>query len=216
MRLHLFKGRRTQLGLDLTSKGLVRITFLHRMADCRRRLRTTTPQPPTLPGLIKRIAYFACGTGTRQGTVQGAPATNVLKLLQSLAGEEMRDRGEAERIVSEGGVFRHRQAAKYIHEVGNGDNKLVAALHGMTGSGILPRLIRGHTVLSRHYEPGAQIVLVGFSRRAYTVRALTDWIATNPSSLRTSRKAKDRPSRLQAKCCHALQQAAARAVQLVR
>jgi uncharacterized protein (DUF2235 family) len=40
------------------------------------------------------------------------------------------------------------------------------------GEGFLERIVRGYTFVSRHFEPGDRIHLVGFSRGSYTVRAL--------------------------------------------
>ena len=45
-----------------------------------------------------------------------------------------------------------------------------------TGQGLIPRLVRGYTFISRHYRPGDSIYLIGFSRGSYTVRALSGLI----------------------------------------
>jgi len=57
------------------------------------------------------------------------------------------------------------------------NNPLVKALGGAFGSGITARIIRGYTFLSRNYVTDDRIILVGFSRGAYTVRALAGFIA---------------------------------------
>lgn len=194
--IHVFTDALARSGLDVMTPGPLRDAFLRGMEKGRRSgtggrgrgPNPGTPQPKK-PGTPqpkkpepKRLAYFADGTRNGfeidpEGKRTGCDATNVLKLFQCLDGAEWRDRREAERVLVEPGLFGRRQAAKYLHGVGNDDNPLVSCLRGMTGSGLLERLIRGYTFLSRHYEPGAQIVLVGFSRGAYTVRALADWIA---------------------------------------
>ena len=69
------------------------------------------------------------------------------------------------------------QVAKYLHGVGDSANGLVRVLGGMFGAGVIARIVRGHTFISRHFNPGDKIVLVGFSRGAYTARALGSLIA---------------------------------------
>jgi glutathione S-transferase len=64
------------------------------------------------------------------------------------------------------------QVAKYIHGVGDSGNWLDKLLGGSMGMGLLSRVLRGYTYLSRNYAPGDKIFLVGFSRGAYTARAL--------------------------------------------
>jgi uncharacterized protein (DUF2235 family) len=64
------------------------------------------------------------------------------------------------------------QVAKYLHGVGDSGNFLVKALGGAFGAGVIARIVRGYTFLSRNHEPGDRIFIVGFSRGAYTARAL--------------------------------------------
>jgi uncharacterized protein (DUF2235 family) len=64
------------------------------------------------------------------------------------------------------------QAAKYIHGIGDTDNVLARACEGAVGLGLVARVIRGYTYLSRVYVPGDRLFIVGFSRGAYTARAL--------------------------------------------
>ncbi len=56
------------------------------------------------------------------------------------------------------------------------DNALVKLLGGTTGAGLITRIVRGYTFVSRNYVPGDKIFLLGFSRGAYTVRALAGLI----------------------------------------
>ena len=44
-------------------------------------------------------------------------------------------------------------------------------LGGVFGAGVVARIVRGYTFISRSYSPGDAIHLVGFSRAAYTARA---------------------------------------------
>ncbi|MDR3440257.1 DUF2235 domain-containing protein, partial [Telmatospirillum sp.] len=55
---------------------------------------------------------------------------------------------------------------------------LFRQLGGALGAGVITRIVRGYTFLSRNHNPGDRIVLVGFSRGAYTVRALAGLIVT--------------------------------------
>lgn len=189
--LALFEERQARHQLDLMSPGPIRDAFLQ---GARAAERSPREQPVSISRAIeeleggeqfepKRIAFFADGTGNgfdvdQTGNRTGCDATNVLKMFRALDGNEWRDRNEAVRLLAEPGLFGRRQAAKYLHGVGNGENWLSKALSGATGRGLLERIIQGFTFLSRHHEPGARIVLAGFSRGAYTVRALADWIAT--------------------------------------
>ena len=70
-----------------------------------------------------------------------------------------------------------QQAAKYLHGVGDSDNFLVKALGGALGAGLITRIVRGYTYISRTYAAGDRIFIVGFSRGAYTARALAGLIA---------------------------------------
>jgi uncharacterized protein (DUF2235 family) len=69
------------------------------------------------------------------------------------------------------------QVAKYIHGVGDSKNLVLKLLGGAVGTGIIARIVRGYTFVSRHYDPGDAIHIAGFSRGAYTARALAGMIA---------------------------------------
>lgn len=49
---------------------------------------------------------------------------------------------------------------------------------GMFGMGVIARIVRGYTFISRHYDPGDEIHITGFSRGAYTARALAGMITS--------------------------------------
>lgn len=68
------------------------------------------------------------------------------------------------------------QVAKYIHGVGDPHNSFVKLLGGTFGASMITPIIRGYTFLSRYWEPGDRIYLIGFSRGAYTARALANMI----------------------------------------
>jgi uncharacterized protein (DUF2235 family) len=125
-----------------------------------------------------------CADGTWNGAGEDDPdptPTNVLKLFINLAGVDSIDTlmlaGEQERFLKDSdGV--PLQTAKYLHGVGDSRNPLVKMLGGAVGAGLIARIIRGYTFLSRHYRPGDRIHLLGFSRGAYTARALAGLIAS--------------------------------------
>jgi uncharacterized protein (DUF2235 family) len=146
--------------------------------------------------MAKRIVFCADGTwnGPEQqtgvapidsadehGELQGAKVTNVVKLFANLAGrvtpQTMTMRDEQEKIVPDaaGGVV---QIRKYIHGVGDSDSFLKKAMGGMFGMGVIARIVRGYTFISRNYDPGDEIHIAGFSRGAYTARALAGMISS--------------------------------------
>ncbi|MDM0013683.1 DUF2235 domain-containing protein [Variovorax sp. J22P168] len=109
-----------------------------------------------------------------------ADATNVLRLFAALAGtvtpESLRRQDEQEKVEI-GPDGEALQVAKYLHGVGDSGNLLRKLLGGVFGEGFIERIVRGYTFVSRHHQPGDRIFLVGFSRGAYTVRALGGMIA---------------------------------------
>jgi uncharacterized protein (DUF2235 family) len=141
--------------------------------------------------MAKIIVFCADGTwngpGQPDDTGQSSGTTNVLKLFLSLQGTDTPDTvmlgDEQEKTYSDGTGL--QQVAKYLHGVGDSRNILVRMMGGAVGAGTITRIVRGYTYVSRNYAPGDRIVLVGFSRGAYTARALAGFIVTmgllNPS-----------------------------------
>jgi len=131
--------------------------------------------------MAKNIVFCADGTWKGLGHGQGdgdelqADATNVLRLFAALAGavtpESLRKQDELEKVAlaPDGGAT---QVAKYLHGVGDSGNAIRKILGGVFGEGFIERIVRGYTFVSRNYQPGDRIYLAGFSRGAYTVRAL--------------------------------------------
>jgi uncharacterized protein (DUF2235 family) len=105
--------------------------------------------------------------------------TNILKLYRALSGEttqatrDLPDEEEREARIN-GGLT---QIAKYLHGVGDVSNPIGKLLGGAFGAGIVKRIVRGYTFISRNYKAGDRIYLVGFSRGAYTARAVGGMIA---------------------------------------
>ena len=100
--------------------------------------------------------------------------TNVQKLFESLKGSAplAATAQEQEVLWPAAGGGPLAQAAKYIHGIGDTDNALARACEGAVGLGLVARVVRGYTWLSRVYVPGDRVFIVGFSRGAYTARAL--------------------------------------------
>lgn len=113
-----------------------------------------------------------CADGTWNGPNQdddndGSPDfTNVYKLFLGLEGElspeTLRNADEQEKWLMYG--VRPVQIAKYIHGVGDSRNPIHRIIGGAFGAGIIARIVRGYTFISRNYEDGDSIILVGFSR----------------------------------------------------
>jgi hypothetical protein len=123
---------------------------------------------------------IACSDGTWDGAAgrAGTSASNVLKLFAALAGDltvGTAVAAEQERTLDSGGV---RQIAQYQHGIGDGTNWLARRIDGVLGAGLVARVLRGYTFVSCNYVAGDSIVLVGFSRGAYTARALGGFITT--------------------------------------
>jgi T6SS, Phospholipase effector Tle1-like, catalytic domain len=134
--------------------------------------------------MTKNIVFCADGTwngpGEQDGDDTSSSASNVFKLFLKLAGSDMpgtlRLAKEQERSLAaaDGAV---EQVAKYLHGVGDSDNFLAKILGGALGAGLITRIVRGYTFISRNYASGDRIYLVGFSRGAYTARALAGLIS---------------------------------------
>jgi uncharacterized protein (DUF2235 family) len=133
--------------------------------------------------MSKNIVFCADGTwsGPGEPDSDGHPrTTNVFKLFQNLSGADTpgtaQSDKERERTLTDadGSLL---QSAKYLHGVGDSKNFLVRLLSGSIGSGLIARIVRGYTFLSRNYAAGDRVFIIGFSRGAYTARALTGLVA---------------------------------------
>jgi uncharacterized protein (DUF2235 family) len=135
--------------------------------------------------MSKNIVFCADGTWNGPGEPDSddktAPPTNVFKLFLNLDGKDTPGtfllEKEQERVLQDAnGVV--QQWAKYLHGVGDSDNLLVRLLGGTLGAGLITRIVRGYTFISRNYVAGDKIFIIGFSRGAYTARALGGMIAS--------------------------------------
>ena len=144
--------------------------------------------------VAKQIVFCADGTwngpgdaasttdidGSAQNDAELDGVTNVVKLFANLMGQSTAEtqalQNETETMYRDG-TGNLVQVAKYIHGVGDSKNPVMKVLGGVFGAGVIGRVIRGYTFISRHYERGDSIHIVGFSRGAYTARALAGMIA---------------------------------------
>ncbi len=133
--------------------------------------------------MSKNIIFCADGTWNNprqdENNDHTPDPTNVFKLFLSLDGsispDSIRFGDEQEKELTTNGV---RQIAKYIHGVGDTRNPIIKLMGGAFGSGLISRIVRGYTFISRNYEQGDNIYIVGFSRGAYTARALAGLITS--------------------------------------
>lgn len=132
----------------------------------------------------KNIVLCADGTWNNPNEDENADhspdPTNVYKFYTRLDGQLSSDpslaASEQEKEWVEAG--RTQQIAKYLHGVGDSRNPIIKLMGGAFGAGVIARVVRGYTFMSRNYEPGANLYIVGFSRGAYTARALAGLIAS--------------------------------------
>jgi uncharacterized protein (DUF2235 family) len=141
--------------------------------------------------MAKNIIFCADGTWNNPDdeliiNAKPDPSSNVYKLFSLLDGR-MVAKTKAQDITGEilerekkltDSNSNSLQIAKYINGVGNGQNKIQELIGGGFGTGLIKRIVRGYTFISRNYEAGDHIHIIGFSRGAYTARALAGLIAS--------------------------------------
>lgn len=141
--------------------------------------------------MSKNIIFCADGTWNNPddepsaNSTKPAPSSNVFKLFSLLDGR-MVSRTKVESVA--GQILEREkklakdsatiQISKYINGVGNAQNKVQQLIGGGFGTGLITRIVRGYTFISRNYEHGDKIHVVGFSRGAYTARALAGLIVS--------------------------------------
>jgi uncharacterized protein (DUF2235 family) len=133
--------------------------------------------------MSKNVVFCADGTWSGPGEPDSDDTlhpTNVFKLFQNLSGADVpgmaQSAKERERSL-EAADGSAGQIAKYLHGVGDSENFLARVLGGALGAGLIARIVRGYTFLSRNYVAGDRIFIIGFSRGAYTARALAGLVA---------------------------------------
>lgn len=108
--------------------------------------------------MSKNIVLCSDGTGNRGGKGHG---TNVWRIYRAV------DQHDAPKT----------QIAFYDDGVGTEDNKYLRILGGATGWGFTRNVKDLYKFLVRNYEIGDDIYMFGFSRGAYTVRALAAFVS---------------------------------------
>src|SRR5438128_645918 len=105
-----------------------------------------------------------CSDGTGNTTIKGR-GTNVFKLFEMIDLNGHRT-----------DPYKRPQVALYDDGVGTEDFKPLKIFAGMTGFGLSRNVRQLYKELVCIYDPGDHIFLFGFSRGAFTVRTLADFI----------------------------------------
>lgn len=120
------------------------------------------------------------GPSEDSGEEQIRDITNVYKFYLNLDGqdtpESRQSESERERVLEIDG--RPQQIANYIAGAGASASLLQKMLGGVFGASLVASIVRGYVFLSRNYEPGDRIFVVGYDRGAYVVRSLAGLVAT--------------------------------------
>ena len=123
--------------------------------------------------MSKNIVVFSDGTGQDGGVRPEQRMSNVYKLYRAC------------QIGPENGINPRDQVAIYDAGLGTDDGAtaltaprryLQKLLGSVTGRGVTTNIAECYTFIINHYQPGDRIFLIGFSRGAYTVRAVADLI----------------------------------------
>lgn len=121
----------------------------------------------------KNIAVFSDGTGQDGGVRPEQRLSNVYKLYRVC------------RTGPDSGINPHDQVALYDAGLGTDEGATAFTapvrffqklLGSVTGRGVTTNIADCYAFIVNHYEPGDRIFLIGFSRGAYTVRAVADLI----------------------------------------
>ncbi|MBE3637720.1 DUF2235 domain-containing protein [Mangrovicoccus algicola] len=117
---------------------------------------------------MKRIAIFCDGTWNRSDRVvleaEGRPVTSILRLSEAVAQGAVADGTEQISFYIDG-VGTPETAGRLRHAVDKYGG-------GAFGWGLDDKILKAYRFLVRHYRPGDDIFLFGFSRGAYAARSL--------------------------------------------
>ncbi len=113
--------------------------------------------------MSKNIVLCSDGTGNSAG--KRGEGTNVWKLFRAV---DVHRRNSEKRL----------QMSFYDDGVGSGGMKILKMLGGAFGMGLNRNIRDLYSFLVQHYDPGDRIFLFGFSRGAFTVRALAGFVHT--------------------------------------
>jgi uncharacterized protein (DUF2235 family) len=118
--------------------------------------------------------HVVCLDGTGQARLQSNP-TNVALIFDAMGGIIVEaDNGSFESTLTLNGLC--LQVGKYLSGIGTEGIALFKLVEQSDGVGIAEQIVRGYTFLSRNYEPGDEIIIVGFSRGAAAARCLAGFV----------------------------------------
>lgn len=117
--------------------------------------------------MTKNICIFSDGTGQMGGARPDQRLSNVYKMYRAM------------RPGPDSPISPRDQVAFYDPGLGTGESggifsRIKPILESAVGTGIDHNIIDCYEQIIAHYEPGDRVVLFGFSRGAYTVRALAN------------------------------------------
>ena len=117
--------------------------------------------------MAKNICIFSDGTGQMGGARPDQRLSNVYKMYRAM------------RPGPDSPISPRDQIAFYDPGLGTGESggifgRIKPILESAVGTGIDHNIIDCYEQIIAHYEPGDRVVLFGFSRGAYTVRALAN------------------------------------------
>jgi uncharacterized protein (DUF2235 family) len=121
----------------------------------------------------KNLVIFSDGTGQDGGTMREQRMSDVYKLYRAC------------RVGPESSVDPKEQIAFYDPGVGTDESatartgsirSIQKLLASVTGRGVTINIADCYKFIINHYQAGDRIYLIGFSRGAYTVRAVADLI----------------------------------------
>jgi uncharacterized protein (DUF2235 family) len=111
---------------------------------------------------MKRLIVCCDGTWNKPDSVH---ITNVEKIARTVQTDPTKTSGV-------------QQLVYYVSGVGAGSYTVDRLLGGAFGFGLFHNVIASYRFLAQNYEPGDEIVILGFSRGAYTARSVAGMIAT--------------------------------------
>jgi uncharacterized protein (DUF2235 family) len=118
--------------------------------------------------------HVVCLDGTGQTRGQQYP-TNIALIFNAMGGIIVdADNGSFESTLAVKGLV--VQVGKYLSGVGTEGIPLFKLVEQSVGAGIAEQIVRGYTFLSRNYEPGDEIIIIGFSRGAAAARCLAGFV----------------------------------------
>ncbi|MFG6510920.1 MULTISPECIES: phospholipase effector Tle1 domain-containing protein [unclassified Sulfitobacter] len=117
--------------------------------------------------MVKNICIFSDGTGQMGGARPDQRLSNVYKMYRAM------------RPGPDSPISPKDQVAFYDPGLGTGERggffgRIKPILESAVGTGIDHNIIDCYEQIIAHYEPGDRVLLFGFSRGAYTVRALAN------------------------------------------